>query len=89
MEKKMQIRNHVSAQQTPQERRRNPDLRENFDTARTLLKPLLGNPDHHNGAAFYLAMNKLQTSFPHMSGNEIEALVAAVVRSVQTRATGR
>ncbi len=71
------------------ERRRNPQLRQHFEAAHTLLTPLLGNPESHTGAAFYRAMHQLQTAFPQMSVNEIEALVAAVVRTVQTRASGR
>ncbi len=76
---------------TPQikERRRNLELREHFETALVLLTPLLGNPANHTGAAFYRAMHQLQANFPKMSVNEIEALVAAVVRTVQTRASGR
>lgn len=71
------------------ERRRNLQLRQHFETAQTLLAPLLGNPDSHNGAAFYRAMHQLQNAFPQMSVNEIEALVAAVVRTAQTRAGSR
>lgn len=67
------------------ERRINLMLRERFDAAQMLLKPLLGNTDSHNGTAFYRAMIKLQSAYPDLSGNEIEALVAAVVRTFQTR----
>lgn len=80
---------HPPAQSLRKERRRNLRLRQHFDTARTLLAPLLGNPESHNGAAFYRAMHQLQAVFPEMSGNEIEALVAAVVRSAQHRAQQR
>lgn len=68
------------------ERRRSPDLRQHFAIAQALIAPMLADPENHNGAAFYRAMHKLQATFPNMSGNEIEALVAAVVRSMQTRA---
>lgn len=71
------------------ERRNNVLLRERFETAQGLLKPLLGNAESHNGTAFYRAMIKLQATFPDLSASEIEALVAAVVRSMQTRAAGR
>jgi hypothetical protein len=71
------------------ERRLNLLLRERFDAAQTLLKPLLGNADTHNGTAFYRAMIKLQGAYPDLSGSEIEALVAAVVRTYQTRAANR
>ena len=82
-------RNQAPAQPPVKERRRNLALRQHFDAAQVLLKPLLGNTENHNGTAFYRAMNKLQATFPDMSGNEIEALVAAVVRSVQIRAGDR
>lgn len=85
----MHVHNQTAAKPPRTERRHNLALREHFDTAQALLKPLLGNPASHNGAAFYRAMTKLQATFPDMSGNEIEALVAAVVRSVQTRPDNR
>ncbi len=85
----METRNHAASRPRQAERRRNQALRQHFDTAQSLLTPLLGNPDQHSGAAFYKAMTQLQATFPDMSGNEIEALVAAVVRSVQTRSGGR
>lgn len=71
------------------ERRINLLLRERFDAAQNLLKPLLGKPESHNGTAFYRAMIKLQNAYPDLSGSEIEALVAAVVRKTQGRAGGR
>lgn len=77
------------AHQPRAERRINLLLRERFDAAESLLAPLLGNPSSHNGAAFYRAMTKLHNAYPDLSASEIEALVAAVVRSFQTRATGR
>lgn len=88
-ETNMHLHNQTAAKPPRTERRRNTALREHFDTAQALLKPLLGSPASHNGAAFYRAMTKLQATFPDMSGNEIEALVAAVVRCAQTRASGR
>ena len=81
----MNTRQHADAQQIRVERRRNLVLRQHFEAAQTLLKPLLGNQDNHNGTAFYRAMNKLQATFPDLTDSEIEALVAAVVRSVETR----
>jgi hypothetical protein len=74
------------APQARLERRRNQVLRERFDAAETLLKPLLGSPESHNGAAFFRAMNRLHAVYPDLSPSEIEALVAAVVRSFQSRA---
>jgi len=85
----MDVRNQAVSLPQQTDRRRNQLLRQHFDTAQTLLKPLLGNPENHNGTAFYRALNKLQTTFPDLSVSEIEALVAAVVRSVQTRAASR
>lgn len=67
------------------ERRNNQALRERFDAACKLLKPVLGHPESHNGTAFYRAMNQLHAAYPELSGSEIEALVAAVVRSLQQR----
>ena len=77
---------HAPALPARKERRRNLALRQHFESAQALLKPLLGDPNNHNGTAFYRAMNTLQKTFPNLSVSEIEALVAAVVRSVQTRA---
>jgi hypothetical protein len=88
-ETKMNTQKHTPTQVVPKERRRNQALRQHFETARDLLRPLLGSPDNHNGAAYYRAMHKLQATFPDLSVSEIEALVAAVVRSVQTRNGGK
>jgi len=85
----MHVHNQTAAKPPLAERRRNLVLRDHFDTAQALLKPLLGDPANHNGTAFYRAMTQLQATFPDMSGNEIEALVAAVVRSMQTRTARR
>jgi hypothetical protein len=85
----MQTRHQPATLPVSKERRRNQTLRQHFETAQALLKPLLGNPENHNGTAFYRAMNQLQTTFPDLSDSEIEALVAAVVRSVQIRAITR
>jgi len=70
------------------ERRRNQVLRERFNAAETLLRPLLGTPESQNGAAFFRAMNRLHTAYPDLTPSEIEALVAAVVRSFQSRSGG-
>jgi len=70
------------------ERRRNLHLRERFDAAATLLRPLLGTPESQNGAAFFKAMNRLHTAYPDLTPSDIEALVAAVVRGFQTRPGG-
>lgn len=67
------------------DRRKNLVLRERFDAAQTLLRPLLGTAASQNGTAFYRAMIRLQHAYPDLTGHEIEALVAAVVRTFQTR----
>ena len=67
------------------ERRRNLVLRERFDAAELLLRPLLANPDSQNGTALYRAMIRLQSAYPELTDSEIEALVAAVMRTVQSR----
>jgi len=69
----------------PAERRSSLLVRNRFDSALTLLKPLLSTPASLNGTSLYRAMSQLQKSYPDLSGNEIEALVAAVVRTLQNR----
>ncbi len=71
--------------QLPVERRSNLLVRNRFDSALTLLKPLLSTPASLNGTSLYRAMSQLQKTYPDLSGNEIEALVAAVVRTLQNR----
>ena len=76
----------ASKPSTPRlERRTNPVLRERFDAARSLLLPILGGANTHNGTALYRAMTQLQTAYPELSGEEIEAMVASVVRSLLQR----
>lgn len=65
-----------------QERRRNLKLRAQFATAKQLLEPLLGKPENHTGAGFYRALHQLQAALPDLTDSELEALIAAVVRSV-------
>lgn len=83
----------VSLLERPQkgraERRRNLVLRERFDAAKTLLQPLLGNPESQNGTALYRAMTRLHGTYPDLSASEIEALVAAVLRTFQSRPGAR
>lgn len=69
----------------PLERRNNPLLRNRFDSALALLKPLLSNTASLNGTSLYRAMSQLQKTYPDLSGHEIEALVSAVVRTLQNR----
>ncbi len=67
------------------ERRVSLLVRNRFDSALTLLKPLFSKPDAFNGTSLYRAMNQLHQAYPDLSGHEIEALVAAVVRTLQKR----
>ena len=67
------------------ERRVNLLLRNRFDSAMDLLKPLLSQPQSLSGASLYRAMSQLRKTYPDLSGNEIEALVAAVMRTLQNR----
>jgi hypothetical protein len=71
--------------QMPAERRLNLSLRNRFDSALALLKPLLSKPESLNGTSLYRAMSQLQKTYPDLNGSEIEALVAAVVRTLQNR----
>lgn len=82
----METRVMERTRQQVDERRQNPHLRQRFDAAQALLQPVLGKPESHNGTAFYRAMNQLHAAYPDLSPSEIEALVAAVVRTFQSRA---
>jgi hypothetical protein len=65
------------------DRRLNNKLREHFDTAERLLEPILAKATALNGTLLYRLMHKLQTAYPDLSPSEIEALMAAVIRSVE------
>ncbi len=67
------------------ERRVSLLVRNRFDSALALLKPLFSKPDGFNGASLYRAMHQLHQAYPDLSDQEIEALVAAVVRTLQKR----
>jgi hypothetical protein len=73
------------AQAKPAENRINILMRTRYDSALTLLKPLLNKPDSLNGASLYRAISQLQKTNPDLSGNEIEALVTSVIRTLQHR----
>jgi len=81
----MNTQSMAHAYQNPAERRTNLLVRNRFDAALALLKPLLSKPESFNGTGLYRAMSQLQNTYPDLSGNEIEALVAAVVRSLQNQ----
>jgi phage gp29-like protein len=68
------------------ERRSSSQLvRSHFDAALTLLKPLLRSAESLNGTSLYRAMSQLQKIYPDLNDHEIEALVAATVRTLQSR----
>ncbi len=81
----MNMQGIAHASITPAERTTNQLISTHFDAALTLLKPLLGNSGSLNGTSLYRAMSQLQKTYPDLSGHEIEALVAAVVRTLQNR----
>lgn len=81
----MNMQGTAQTYQRSTERRHNLLLRNHFDAALTLLKPLLSSADSLNGTSLYRAMSQLQKTYPDLSDHEIEALVAAVVRSLQNR----
>lgn len=72
-------------QRTPiVDRRLNHKLRERFDTAIRLLKPILDR-SQANDTMMYLVMQRLHTTYPDLSANEIEALVVSVMRSLKKK----
>ncbi|OYY95274.1 MAG: hypothetical protein B7Y41_01850 [Hydrogenophilales bacterium 28-61-23] len=73
------------AHEKPAERRIKLLLRDRFDMALGLLKPLLQNPEARNGTSLYRAMSKLQVACPDLNGHEIEALVTSVMQALQNR----
>ncbi len=60
-------------------------LRTRFDSALVLLKPLLSDSDALSGTSLYRAMSQLHKTYPDLRGDEIEALVSEVIRSLQNR----
>lgn len=78
-----------ACQRTPERRNSNELMRSHFDSALTLLAPLLRSAESLNGTSLYRAMSQLQKTYPDLNGHEIEALVAAVVRSLQARGSRR
>lgn len=69
----------------PMEPPRNLLLRTRFDSALVLLKPLLNDSDVLSGTCLYRAMSQLHKAYPDLRGDEIEALVTDVIRSLQHR----
>jgi hypothetical protein len=58
-------------------------MRTRFDSALALLQPLLNKSDSFNGAGLFRAMHQLHKTNPDLSGDEIEVLVAEVIRHLQ------
>jgi len=67
----------------PAANRINMLMRTRFDAALTLLKPMLNSSDSLNGTSLFRAMNQLHKANPDLSGDEIEVLVAEVIRVLQ------
>lgn len=66
------------------ERRLNHKLRDRFDTALKLLKPIMERAQA-NDTMMYLVMQRLHATYPDLSANEIEALVVSVMRSLKKK----
>lgn len=66
------------------DRRLNHKLRDRFDTAQKLLKPILDR-SLTNDTMMYLVMQRLHTTYPDLSAHEIEALVVSVMRSLKKK----
>lgn len=66
------------------DRRVNHKLRERFDTAVTLLKPVFERSASHD-TMMYLVMQRLHTTYPDLSAGDIEALVASAMRSLKKK----
>jgi hypothetical protein len=71
----------------PADRRANLQLRGHYDAALLLLEPILRNTETPIGTRLYRAMSQLHAAHPNLNGHEIEALVAAVMRSLQRKHT--
>jgi hypothetical protein len=67
------------------ERRLNHKLRERFDNAMWLLKPVLERTSSHD-TRMYLMMERLQATYPDLSTSEIETLMLNVMRAHRKRA---
>lgn len=67
------------------EQRKNQRLREHFDAAVDLLRPLLQHGGAQQGALYFRALSKLHENYPDMTQAELEALVVAVMRALNNR----
>lgn len=59
--------------------------RERFETAKTLLAPLLEHEGDRPGAAYFRALGKLHDHFPDLSQAELEALVVSTIQALNRR----
>jgi len=84
-EKMMNINTTPHAYSKPEEPPRSLLLRTRFDSALVLLKPLLSDSDALSGTNLYRAMSQLHKTYPDLRGDEIEALVSEVIRSLHNR----
>jgi hypothetical protein len=64
------------------ERRTNSRQRERFETAMTMLKPML-EASAANDTMMYLVMQRLQSTYPELSAGEVEALLSSVMRRLK------
>jgi hypothetical protein len=71
-------------QKPPVERRLNHKLRERFDTAMKLLKPILERSTSHD-TRMYLIMERLQSTYPDLTASEIEVLMMSVLRALKKK----
>lgn len=72
-------------QRTPiVDRRLNHKLRDRFDTALQLLRPIVAK-SLVNDTMMYRVMQRLHTTYPDLSASEIEALVVSVMRSLKKK----
>lgn len=69
----------------PVERRRNHRMRQRFNSALELLRPILNQEGELQGAKYFRALSRLHNTFPDMTQNELEALVVSVVRTLNSR----
>lgn len=81
----MNLQSMTYARSRLAERRINLQMRAQFDSAMELLRPLRSQALSPSGASLYRAMSELQKAYPDLSGNEIEALVVAVMRALRNR----
>lgn len=73
------------ARPVPVEQRNNLRMRQRFDTAMELLRPLVKHDGEQQGALYFRALSKLHKHFPDMSQGELEALVVSVTRALNSR----